>query len=240
MPKIFGLEHSIYVAISVVLAVIVCLCAKFFIKTEKAKSIFMRCAGAVLFAVIFANRLALVFEYDKPNWLKLITDSFCSTSSYVLSLTLIFGKKDNCVLHFIWLIALAGGVITTFMPNFIGQHPSFLYPPTILGLMHHTISAIIVIAMLQLKYINITYKKWYCTLCGFLCYFGYGAFLLTALGFGNPFYMTAPAMDGTPLTAWVIAPIYIVVYSVILLIVELVRKRRSRMSDKKQTNLNNI
>ena len=187
----------------------------------------------ILFIIIFTNRLALVFEYDNTNWMKLITDSVCSTSSYVLSISLIIGKKNNNVLHFIWLIALGGGVITTFYPNFIDQNPSFMYPPTILGMMHHTWSAIVVILMFLLGYLKLTYKKWYCTLIGFAAYLSYGAFLMFVLKYSNPFYMTAPALDGTIFTIWVIIPIYLVVYSLIILIVELVR-----MKKKKQVNSN--
>ena len=95
-------------------------------KTEKSRNIIIKCAGALLFVIIFTNRLALVFEYGESNWLKLITDSVCSTSSYVLSLAIIFGKKNNNVLQFVWFISLAGGIITTVAPNFIGQNPSFL------------------------------------------------------------------------------------------------------------------
>ena len=112
-PKIFGKEHLIYVLISVALGVAICVLAKIFAKTEKSKKIVVKCAGAMLFLIIFANRLALVFEYDKVNWLKLITDSFCSTSSYVLSLAILFGKKNNNILHFVWLISLAGGINLT-------------------------------------------------------------------------------------------------------------------------------
>ena len=231
-PKVFGKEHLIYIFISIITAVVVCLCAKKFAKTEKSQKILIKCAGAILFAIILFNRLALVFERDTANWTKLITDSFCSTSSYVLSLAIIFGKKDNYVLHFVWLISLAGGIITTFYPDFIGQNPSFLYLPTILGLMHHTASAIVVILLIMFKYVNISYKKWYCTLWGFASYFTYGAFLMCVLKFSNPFYMVRPALSGTPLTAWVIAPIYIFVYALILLIVELVRKHKRKTETK--------
>jgi len=224
MPKLYGPEHTTYVIISVLSAIIICVLAKLFVKTDKAKSIFMRCMGGILFLVILTNRLALVFEHDSVNWMKLITDSVCSTTSYVLGLSLLLGKKDNCILHFLWFIALAGGVITTFYPNFIGQNPSFMYPPTILGMMHHTISAIVVILMLMLKYLNITYKKWYYSLWGFTSYLSYGAFLMCVLDMSNPFYMTGPALSNTPFTIWVIMPIYIVVYAIILLVIELVRK----------------
>ncbi len=226
-PQVFGKEHLIYIIVCILIALIVCFLAKRYAKTEKTKTIVIKISAIILFIIIFTNRLALVFEYDKQNWMKLLTDSFCSTSSYILSISLLIGKKNNNVLHFIWLVALAGGTITTFYPNFIGQNPSFLYPPTILGMMHHTWSAIVVILMLMFGYLELTYKKWYCTLFGFTTYLAYGAFLMCVLDFDNPFYMTAPALDGTVFTVWVITPIYAVVYTLIILVTELIRKKKS-------------
>ncbi len=226
-PQIFGKEHLIYIAVSLVVALAVCFSVTRFAKSEKARKVVMKCAGALLFLIILSNRLALVFEYETANWLKLITDSFCSTSSYVLALALVFGKRDNKVLHFVWLISLTGGVITTFYSNFIGQNPSFMYPPTILGMLHHTWSAVVVVLMFICDYLHLTYKKWYCTAVGFLAYLSLGAYLLCELDYSNPFYMMEPALDGTVFTVWGIAPIYAVAYALILLTVELVRKRRA-------------
>ena len=109
-PAVFGKEHLIYIIFSIITAVVVCVCAKKFAKTERSQKIIVKCAGGILLATILANRLALVFERDTANWYKLITDSFCSTSSYVLSLALLLGKKDNNVLHFVWFISLVGGI----------------------------------------------------------------------------------------------------------------------------------
>lgn len=227
-PQVFGTEHFIYMAVSILVALTTCILTKKLVKTPKAGDVVVKISAAILFLIIFTNRLALVYEYGEPNWQKLLTDSFCSTSSYVLSLAILFGRKNNNVLHFIWLVALAGGTITTFYPNFIGQNPSFLYPPTILGMMHHTWSAIVVVLMLMNGYLTLTYKKWYCTLFGFTSYLAYGAFLMCVLDYGNPFYMTGPAIDGTPFTAWVIAPIYIAVYALIILAVELCRRSKKK------------
>jgi hypothetical protein len=225
-PQVLGKEHLIYIAVSLLVAFSVCFLTKRYAKTEKARNTVIHVAAGILFLIIFANRLALVFEYGEPNWQKLLTDSFCSTSSYVLSLAILFGKKNNNVLHFIWLVSLAGGTITTFYSDFIGQNPSFLYPPTILGMMHHTWSAILVVLMLMTGHLTLTYKKWYCTLFGFTAYLAYGAFLLCVMKFGNPFYMTAPAIEGTVFTAWVIAPIYIAVYALIMFGVEFIRRKK--------------
>lgn len=71
----------------------------------------------------------------------------------------VFGKEHLIYIAVSIIVALAGGIITTFYPNFIGQNPSFMYPPTILGMMHHTWSAIVVILMFMFGYLNLTYKK---------------------------------------------------------------------------------
>lgn len=227
-PQVFGKEHLIYIAVSLLVAAMTIILSWRYSRTEKARTITIKCAAGILFLIIFINRLVLVFEHGDVDWTEMIPDSFCSASSYVLSLALLLGKKNNNILHFIWLVALAGGTITTFYPNFIDQHPSFMYPPTILGMMHHTWSAIVVVLMFMFGYLTLTYKKWYCTLFGFTSYLSLGAFLMCVFDYGNPFFMTGPALDGTPFTVWVIAPIYIAVYALILLIVELVRRRKAK------------
>ena len=49
---------------------------------------------------------------------------------------------------------------------------------------------------------------------------------MCVLDIGNPFYMVEQTIDNTPFTVWVLIPIYVVVYSLILLGVEIIRKRK--------------
>ena len=228
-PQIFGKEHLIYLAISIFVAFFAFFYTSRYVKTERTRTILFKTAAAILFVIIFTNRLVLVFVNDTPNWAKLLPDSFCSASSYVLSLSLLIGKRNNNVLHFVWLVSLAGGMLATFYPDFIADYPSFMHPSTFLGILHHTWAAIIVVLMLMHGYLELTYKKWYCTPIGFAAYLSLGSFLICVLGYENPFYMTGAALPGTPLTVWVIAPIYISVYALILLSVELVKHRKKTM-----------
>ena len=75
-PQVLGKEHLIYIAVSILTAFAAFILTKRFAKTEKAGNAFVKVAAAILFLIIFSNRLALVFEYGEPNWKKLITDSF--------------------------------------------------------------------------------------------------------------------------------------------------------------------
>lgn len=222
--KVFGGIHWIYLLISVSVTVIGLFLAKKFAKTERSQKIVLKCIALALFAWILTNRLSQVFRYSNTRWNEIIPESFCGMTSLVLSLAVLFGKKDNAVYHFIWFLALVGGVITVMYPTFINQGPSVFYLPTISGLLHHSLSIAMVVALLMFKQINITYKKWYCTVFGFTAYFTVGAILMTVLNYSDAFHMVEPMIDGTPLTAWVAAPIYVVGYGLVILIIELVRK----------------
>ncbi|MBQ4108857.1 MAG: hypothetical protein IJC80_05610 [Clostridia bacterium] len=55
---------------------------------------------------------------------------------------------------------------------------------------------------------------------------------MSVFGFSDSFHIAEPILSGTPLTAWVMAPIYAAAYALILLIVELVRKHKTKKSKK--------
>lgn len=226
-PTLFGIEHILYIVISTIIGALCILLGKKFLKTEMAQTIFLKSLGVLLFIAILANRLSQVFSWGgEPDWDDLIPDSFCGMTSLVLALGVIFGKKDNLVYHAVWLLAIFGGVATVAYANFLGQHPSFFFPPTITGLLHHSLSALVVVALFAFKQINVTYKKWFAPLFGLTTYMTVGAFLIGFLGLSDAFHIFTPLISGTPFTAWVMGPIYLVAHGLIFLIFELVRKRK--------------
>ena len=164
---VFGIEHFIYIGITTAIAAAALLLAKKFAKSETAKTVFLKTLAALLLIAIVTNRLSQVFRYGQVRWEQIIPDSYCGMTSLVLALGVLFGKKDNGVLHFVWLLGIFGGISTVIYPAFIGQGPTVFYLPTISGLLHHSLSATMVVAILLFGWIRITYKKWYCTLFGF-------------------------------------------------------------------------
>lgn len=225
-PQVFGVEHILYIVISTVLGGGSIFLAKKFLKTEKWQTVFLKILAGLLFVAIAANRLSQVFRYDTVRWYCIIPDSFCGMTSLVLALAVLFGKKDNPVLHFVWLLGLFGGISTVIYAEFVGQSSSIFYLPTISGLLHHSLSAMTVVALLLFKQIDITYKKWYCTLFGFTCYLTVGAFLMHTFQLSDAFHIAEPLLSGTPLTAWVMAPMYAAAYAVILFVIELVKRKK--------------
>ena len=223
---VFGGVHILYLLITLPLSALGLYFAKKYAKTEKAQKIVLKSIAAMLFAWILINRLSQVFRYSDVRWEQIIPDSFCGMTSLVLSLAVLFGKKDNAVYHFVWALGLSGAVITLIYPSFLGQGPTVFYLPTISGLLHHSLTLVTVLALFLFGQIHVTYKKWYCTFFGFTSYLTLGAFQMAVFGFSDSYHIVEPMLPGTPLTAWVIAPIYAVCYAAVLLIFELVRKHK--------------
>lgn len=235
-PQIFGWEHFLILGLSIALAVPSIILMQKYIKDEKSRNIILKVVAGVLLVAILTNRLSLVFRYSKPEWYRIIPDSFCGMSSLVLSLAVLLGKKDNNVLHYVWFMALLGGSVTMIYPDFIGQSTSVFYLPTISGLLHHILAVYLVTLLLTFKYVIPTYKKWYCTLFGFTAYITIGAFEIFALGASDAFYMQKPILSGTPLNVWVLIPLYILLYGATIAIIEWIRikKKNKKLNNAKQ------
>ena len=226
--NVFGAAHIIYLLITLPLSAAGLYFAKKYAKTEKSQTIILKSIAAMLFVWIVINRLSQVFRYSDVRWNQIIPDSFCGMTSLVLSLAVLLGKKDNAVYQFVWSIGLVGATITIFYPTFLGQGPSIFYLPTISGLIHHSITLVMIVALFLFGQIHVTYKRWYCTFFGFTSYLTLGAFEMAVFGFTDSFHIVEPMLDGTPLTAWVIAPIYACVYAAVLFVFEHVRKKMRR------------
>ena len=224
--NVFGGVHLIYLGITLPLSAIGLYLAKKYAKTEKTQRIVLKSIAAMLLFWILANRLSQVYRYSDVRWEQIIPDSFCGMTSLVLALAVLFGKKDNVVYHFVWSLGLVGSLITIFYPTFLDQGPTVFYLPTISGLLHHSLTLVMITALFLFDQIHVTYKKWYCTFFGFTSYLTVGAFQMSVFGFSDSFHIVEPMLDGTPLTAWVIAPIYAAGYALILWIFELVRKHK--------------
>ncbi len=235
MPELYGWQHIAYIVVCLTAIVTALVLAKKYLKTEKSQTLFVRIVGLVLLAAIVTNRISIVFKTDTPAWSYLIPDSLCGMSSLVLALATVFGKKDNHVFHFVWLISLLGGTVVTFYSNFIGQAPSFMYLPTISGFLHHTLEAATVVVLFTFGWLHLTFKRWYCVLFGMISYIAMGAFFITVLGYHDAFNVAEPVLSGTPFTAWLMAPMYFALDALIILCVEYVRRRKSKNASQNTT-----
>ena len=228
VPQVFGIEHILYVIISAAIGAAGLVLVKRYARGEREQVIILKGIALLLLVSILANRFSQVFRYEETRWYCIIPDSFCGMTSLVLALAVLFGKRDNAVLHFSWLLGLFGGISTVVYPTFVSQHHSFFYIPTISGLLHHSFAAILVIALLLLGYIDITYRKWYCVIFGFTAYLTVGAFLMSVFHLSDAFHIVEPLLSDTSLTAWVMAPMYLFAHGLIFAVIEAVRYYRKK------------
>lgn len=226
--SVFGTVHILYLLATVPVSVLGLVLAKKYAKSERAQQIILKSLAALLLVWIVINRLSQVYRYGDVRWEQIIPDSFCGMTSLVLSLSVLLGKRNNPVYHFVWHLGFVGAAITVCNPTFLDQGPTIFYLPTISGLLHHSVALVLVVALLLFRQIDISYKKWYCTLFGFISYLTVGAFQMAVLGFSDSFHIAEPILDGTPLTAWVMAPLYMVGYGMVLLAIELGHKRQNK------------
>ena len=146
--SVFGSVHLIYLTITLPLSFVVLFLTKRFARTEKSQKIVLKSIAARLLFWISINRLSQVYRYGDARWEQIIPDSFCGMTSLVLSLSVLLGKKDNPVYHFVWALGLVGAAITVFNPTFLSQGATIFYLPTISGLLHHSLALVMVIALL--------------------------------------------------------------------------------------------
>ena len=66
-----------------------------------------------------------------------------------------------------------------------------------------------------------------------MAYITLGAFLISTLGYGNAFYINGPILDGTPLTVWLLIPIFTALYALFMIIYEVVKRKIQKRKDSK-------
>ena len=200
MPKIFGLEHIIYMVITFAMSIAGLILIKKFCKTEKSQKIAVKIAGTVLFVTILVNRLCVyLWQMAEGNTAyPYLPVSLCATVSLLLGFATIVCKKDSSILHFLTYTAIFTGLISTVYPTYIGQGSTIFFPSTITSLLHHSMSWFVAILILELGWIKPNIKKWYAWPLGYCGLITYGVFTLKMLGKSyDSMNINSPLLKGT-------------------------------------------
>lgn len=233
-PGVFGIEHIIYMILVVILFALSFILIKKFIKTDKQKQLLIKIGAGVLLALIIANRISVTYydvvinHREHYTWLNLIPNSWCGMSSLILSLALLFGKKDNPVLHCISYIGALGGFLTIIYPDFLDSQ-MFFEIRSVTGLLHHTMNLWLVIVSIMCQYLVPSIKKWYYYPLGLSLILSFGVFEKDALGFTKAMQINEPLLKSLPiLTSWyVVGSVSIILQILVLLAFEHFRKNKS-------------
>lgn len=223
-PKIFGIEHIIYMVISFGLMIAGLIVIKKFCKTEKSKTLTIKISGLVLLLVILLNRYACTLCWENEPFLP---SSICGLASLVFAIMIIVCKKDSTALHFIIYTALLGGLISTVYPTYIGQGPTIFYFPTITSLLHHTIDIFCAILLFETGYVSPNIKKWYAWPLGYCTFVVYGLFMIKYMGKADAMSINSPLISGTILNWFYMGLIFLALYTVFLIIFDLIKNKKN-------------
>ena len=226
MPQIFGIEHLVYLIITV--PATVALLVFYTRKSADTRLIdhVVRTSGAVLLVAITVNRLSIAWL--DADFGKIMPGTFCGASSLALALGAVFLKRNHPFFHCVAYIGLLGGLITLVYPDFIGQADSVFYPKTITGLLHHSIIVFLALFMVSTGYVKPELKKWHYLPIGLSIYMAYGLFLITMLGYDDAMLIHRPILEGTPLNWFVMGVLVVSLHVVFLLIHQTIVSERKR------------
>jgi hypothetical protein len=233
-PQLYGWQHLTYLAIFLVVLIATILVVHFYIKTDKQKLIFIKCLAGLLLIWIIINRVSVAIRFSDV-WM-FIPNSYCGMTSLVLSILVLVGKPNMKAYHFLWYMALFGGVATMFYPDFLSQDISFFYLPTISGLIHHSILLTLSIVMLQTKWFRPELKCWKYFPIGLSAYTLFGLFTMSIFGWGSAMEINSSLIDGTPLNWWFILLVGSAALLVFLLIYDRIAKKISEKTAEKAQN----
>lgn len=214
-PKIYGIEHILYLIICITLMVLGFFLIKKYINTEKKLSWLIRFLGLGLFIAIIWNRTSINIGRES-FFASFLPGSFCGATSLFLAIAAMSLKKNHAIFHCLVYVGLLGGLITIFYPDFIGQSDSFFYPMTISGLAHHTVMVFLTIVMIFTGYVKPDFKKWYYLFLGLAMYMCYGLFLITVLNYSDAMHIFTPLLGGTPLN-WIVLGLILLPLHLLLL-----------------------
>ena len=236
MLKVFGIEHFVCLAVIIVMSIISIILIKKYVKSEKGKDIIIKVVAGLLLALVVWNRITkIVIEGD---WTEVFLDSFCCVSSFALALACLFGKKDNAVIHFAFYINIVGGVLTLIYPNFIEYSTTIFDTKSLSALLFHSVGIYICILLLMFGYFKPDYKRWGSLVIGFMACITLGTFEIFVLDSYDAFFIIYPVISGTPLTVWLLAVLFVVLYIIFFVIYELCKWKKSKRNenDKKIEN----
>ena len=123
-------------------------------------------------------------------------------SGFVMSLSTLFGKENNIVLHFIWYFGLFGAVATLAYPDFLAVE-SFWDLHCFSGLMHHAALLWLCVVTLLTRWFIPDRNRWFVYPCGYVLVLLMGLFELKVLRFPEAMNLTAPLLPELPvLSSW--------------------------------------
>lgn len=218
--EIYGIEHILYLVISIILMIGVIVLTKFFVPKEKVFIVMKVLAGIGLILIII-NRI-VVAKSRNGDFQSFLPDTYCSMMGFILPIVVLLFKPNTKIFQFAIFAGMIGGLLTLFYPDFLVYFDNIFNIHPFTGLLYHTNMFFMFLVAIICGYHKPTFKNWSSLPIGLAFLVVFGVFGNNVIGQTNNMYLNAPLINGTIFSWWFVGILFIILYTIILQIYEMV------------------
>ncbi len=217
--KIYGIEHILYMVITLFVIILSLILIKIYVPKEKIK-IPIKILAVIGLILIIINRI-VVSKSRSANFIDFIPDTFCSMMGFILPLTVLFFKPSSKIYQYAIFSGFIGGFLTFVYPDFLVYFDNIFNIHPFTGLLYHTLMMYIALLAVVTGYFVPSFNKWCSVPIGLAFMVVFAVFGNSVLGQSNNMYLNSPILSGTGLTWYVVGILFILLYTILLQIYEM-------------------
>ena len=226
--EIYGIEHIIYMIVSLFIMAGLIVLFKFLIPKDKRYVLFKVLAGIGLILIIIYR--IVVSKSRGGTFIDFLPDTYCSMMGFIMPLVILCFSPKTKIFQFVMFAGMFGGAITFFYPDFLVYFDNIFNIHPFTALLYHTLMLFNFLCAIILGYFKPNFKNWASFPIGLAFLVVLGEFGNSVLDQYNNMYLNAPLLSGTPLTWWLVGLLMIIVYTIILQIYEMIALQKNEWS----------
>lgn len=219
--SIYGLEHILYLVISIIVMIGFVLLVKFLVPKNKLFIVMKVVAGIGLILIII-NRV-VVAKSRNADFISFLPDTFCSMMGFILPIVVLLFKPTTKIFQYAIFSGMIGGLLTLFYPDFLVYFDNIFNIHPFTGLLYHTFMLLLFLIALFTGYFVPTFKNWTALPIGLAFMVVFAVFGNSVLGQSNNMYLNSPLISGTIFTWWFVGILFILLYTIIIQIYEMIK-----------------
>lgn len=223
--SVFGIEHILFMVISLIIMISLLILFKKFIPKEKMYIVIKIIAGIGLILIII-NRI-VVSKSRSGTFLDFIPDTYCSMMGFILPIVVLLFNPKTKIFQYAMFAGMIGGLLTFIYPDFLVYFDSIFNIHPFTGLLYHTILLFLFLLSIITGYFVPTFKNWSSLPIGLAFMVVFAVFGNSVIGQSNNMYLNAPLISGTNLTWWLVGILYLILYTIILIVYEMITLQKN-------------
>lgn len=217
--KVFGVEHLIYMLVLIVIMALSIFLIKKFVPQNKIVWA-VKITAVIGLIMIIINRV-VVSKSRNANFIDFLPDTYCSMMGFILPIVVLLFNPNRKIFQYAMFAGMIGGLLTFIYPDFLVYFDSIFNIHPFTGLLYHTIMLFLFLLCIFTKYFVPSFKNWASLPIGLAFMVVIGEFGNSVLKQSNNMYLNKPLIEGTFLTWWFVGLLFIILYTIILQIYEM-------------------